>query len=320
MYTYLHKIFNKNMTKVINSKEIEPVLIAISGGQDSLSLVKLIQDFQKNHSINIQYIYIDHQWKKDSKYQIKHLINYINSNQNNIFIYQIKKITFSELEARQIRYQILIKHALKNRLHKIITAHTQTDQIETFFQQLIRGSTIDGSTSLIFHRKLNKNVELFRPLIQIKRVDIYWFCRKFCLPVWSDITNFNYKINRNRLRNELIPYLNHYFISSIENNIYSFIQKSKIDNEYIKQNTIKLYLFSRHQKNIALNFKLIKKQHLSLQQRTLQIFFYHNFNKLLNRHRLCQIINLIKKNQIYDNKITWEHLTININNYWIYIN
>nr|YP_009297989.1 tRNA(Ile)-lysidine synthase [Plocamium cartilagineum]AOM67927.1 tRNA(Ile)-lysidine synthase [Plocamium cartilagineum] len=320
MYTYLHKIFNKYMIKIINFKEIKPILIAISGGQDSLSLVKLIQDFQKNHSINIQYIYIDHQWKKDSKYQIKHLINYINSNQNKIFIYQIKKITFSELEARQIRYQILIKHALKNKINKILTAHTQTDQIETFLQQLIRGSTIDGSTSLTFYRKLNKDIALYRPLIRIKRIDIHWFCRKFCLPVWSDITNYNYKINRNKLRNELIPYLSHYYISNIEKNIYSFIQKSKIDNEYIKQNTIKLYLFSRHQKNIALNIKLIKKQHLSLQQRTLQIFFYHNFNKLLNRDSLFKIINLIQQNQIYTNKIKWEHLTININNYWIYIN
>lgn len=320
MYTYLHNIFQKYMIRIINFKEVKPILIAVSGGQDSLALVRLIQDFQKKHYIKIQYIYIDHQWKKDSKYQVKHLTNYINFNQNSIFIYQIKKITFSEIEARQIRYQVLVKHALKYKLNKIITAHTQTDQIETFFQQLIRGSTIDGSTSLTFHRKLNKGIELFRPLIQIKRVDIHWFCRKFCLPVWSDITNYNYKINRNKLRNELIPYLNQYFISNIESNIHSFIQKSQIDNEYIKQNTIKLYLLSRHRKNIAFNFKLIKKQHLAIQQRTLQIFFYHNFNKLLNKFFLFKIINLIKKNQIYTSKIQWENLTININNYWIYIN
>nr|YP_009295838.1 tRNA(Ile)-lysidine synthase [Schimmelmannia schousboei]AOM64773.1 tRNA(Ile)-lysidine synthase [Schimmelmannia schousboei] len=277
MHTYLHIHFNKTIKKILNNNTLNMVLIAISGGQDSMCLIQLMEDFKKNYqniySINIEYIYIDHQWKKDSKSQIQHLINFIKNKQSSISIYQIKYITASELTARYLRYKTLINHALKHKHMTILTAHSQTDKIETFFQQLMRGTSIDGATSLSNCRNIHKQLKIFRPLIDINRVDINWFCRKFYLPIWSDITNYDNNINRNRLRNEFIPYLRKYFMQNLEHQINTFLETCNIDNEYIKQNTIKLYLISRHKNNIALNYSLIKKQHIAIQARALQLFF-----------------------------------------------
>nr|YP_009296249.1 tRNA(Ile)-lysidine synthase [Sebdenia flabellata]AOM65184.1 tRNA(Ile)-lysidine synthase [Sebdenia flabellata] len=319
MITYLHKQFNNIISQL---KNIEFVLVAISGGQDSICLVKLIEDFNTMYcSIKkIEYIYIDHQWRKDSKQQIKHLTNYIDQTPHNLSIYQIPKLTISELEARNLRYQIIIKHAIENHLSTIMTAHTQTDKIETFFQRLMRGASLNGTTSLNFKRQIHNNIQIIRPLIYIKRTDINWFCRKFFLPIWSDITNSYYNINRNRLRHELIPYLNQYFISSIEKHINKFIDESNINNDYIKQNAIKLYIISRHQTNIALNYLTIKPQHPAIQIRILQIFFYHNFNKALNRQISYQLLHLINKKNNNRKQIEWYNLIINIYNNWIYIN
>nr|YP_010985840.1 tRNA(Ile)-lysidine synthase [Grateloupia asiatica]WOL36758.1 tRNA(Ile)-lysidine synthase [Grateloupia asiatica] len=319
MNTYLHQKFNKQIRKI---HHLGNILVAISGGQDSLCLIKLVQDFKKKENFSgiIEYIYIDHQWRKDSRKQIQHLVNYVHKQSARITIYEIKKIIYSELEARQLRYQIIIKHALSNSYLTILTAHTETDKIETFFQQLIRGTSLDGATSLRYYRQLKPNLQLVRPLIYIHRKDIHWFCRKFCLPIWSDNTNYQYNITRNRLRHELLPYLKQYFMLNIENNISKFINISDQDNEYMKQNAIKLYLISRHKTNIALNCLLIRKQHYAVQARTLEIFFYHHFSKPLNYSTLTQITNLIQEEQIHHQRLKWHHLIINIYNDWVYIN
>nr|QCI09018.1 tRNA Ile-lysidine synthetase [Inkyuleea mariana] len=321
MNTYLHKHFNIKMNKIIEDQKLQSIIVGISGGQDSMCLLKLIEDFKKKTKsyIKIEYIYIDHQWKNDSKYQIKHLINYIKLYKNTISIYQIQKLVISEIKARELRYKIIINHALNYQNSAIITGHTKTDKIETFLQQLIRGTSIDGATSLIFKRKLNTRITLFRPLLDINRSEINWFCRKFYMPIWSDITNYYYNISRNRLRYEFIPYLNNYFMFNIENNLNDFLNISNIENEYIKQNAIKLYIISRHKKNIALNYKLLKIQHFAIQTRTLQLFFYHNFNKSLNKDMLMKLIFITNKKYNKAQLLQWNHLIIHIEYQWIYI-
>lgn len=321
MHTYLHKKFYHIINALLESKQLCSIVIAISGGQDSLCLIKLMQDFSKEYKsiLRISYIYIDHQWKKDSKKQVEHLINLIKIRQEKIYIYQMQNITKSELAARNLRYQILIKHATIYKYSIIMTAHTSTDKIETFLQQLIRGTSIDGVTSLTKKRQLNQHIQIIRPLISFTRSEITWFCRKFMLPIWSDISNYEYNISRNRLRNELLPYLNQYFLFNIEKQINCFIKISDIENEYIKQNAVKLYLISCHKANIALNCSLVKRQHIALQARTLQIFVYHNFNKTLNRNILNKLVFQVQTLNRDYSVITWENLNIKKHNNWLYI-
>nr|YP_009295734.1 tRNA(Ile)-lysidine synthase [Mastocarpus papillatus]AOL58218.1 tRNA(Ile)-lysidine synthase [Mastocarpus papillatus] len=321
MYTYLHESFYTNMRNIIDSQPLSSILIALSGGQDSLCLVRLLQDFIKEYKcrLNISYIHIDHQWKKDSQKQVEHLINLLKIKNEKIYIYQIQHIVKSELEARNIRYQILIQHAANYKYTTIITGHTSTDKIETFLQQLMRGTTIDGATSLTHKRQLNKDTQIIRPLINYTRSDLAWFCRKFTLPVWSDISNYEYNINRNRLRNELLPYLNQYFLFNVEQQINYFLHISDIENEYIKQNAIKLYMISRHETNLALNYLLINKQHHALQARTLQIFIYHNFSQSLSQSFLNKIIYTIQKTSIKHYIIEWKNLRLKKYDNWLYI-
>nr|AOM64571.1 tRNA(Ile)-lysidine synthase [Riquetophycus sp.] len=322
MNTYLHKKFYINTKELVKNIQLDRIIIAISGGQDSVCLIKLIQDF-KNHYhplLKIEYIYIDHQWKKDSKNQVKHLSNFIRNIKEKIYIYQLPNIAISETKARKLRYQLIIQHSMYYKNCIIITAHTETDQIETFWIQIMRGTGIDGATSLTKQRLLYNHTKLLRPMINFKRIDIHWFCRKFCLPIWSDITNYIYSIDRNRLRYELMPYLKKYFQYNIEKQIYKFLDNCNLDNEYIKQNTVKLYLMSRHPINIAINYSIVQKQHLALQKRTLQAFFYHNINIVLNYDTLSKLIEVIKKDIIkYNNIAIFKNINITIHNHWIYI-
>nr|YP_010485092.1 tRNA Ile-lysidine synthetase [Hypnea cervicornis]UVW80786.1 tRNA Ile-lysidine synthetase [Hypnea cervicornis] len=283
MQKSIQEKFNQKFNIFLSKNHLHTILIAISGGQDSICLVNLVENFQKKFgkTINITYIYIDHQWTKKSEEQVKHLINIFEKTKKKFVIYQINQLINSELKARELRYNILTKYSKQHGYKYIITAHTQTDKTETFLQHLIRGTSLNGITSFNEYRKFCENIYIYRPLLELKRKEIKWLCRKSYLPIWSDITNYHYTINRNRLRHELIPYINKYFNHNIDKQINNFLINSKLDNEYINQNAIKLYLHSRHKINIAINYKLIYKQHIALQIRTLQIFFFIIHNKIL---------------------------------------
>nr|YP_009257480.1 hypothetical protein [Coeloseira compressa]ANH09563.1 hypothetical protein [Coeloseira compressa] len=321
-YTHIHYIFNTIMQQYAESYS---VLIAISGGQDSICLIKLLNDFinKNNIKLKIEYIYIDHQWRIDSKKNIKHLTNYLTITKDRLSIYQAKLLTNSEMRARYVRYQIIIEHAKKYHFTTIITGHTKNDNIETFLQKLIRGTTIDGATSLSIKREISNNLALIRPLLMITRTELYWFTRKFFLPAWSDNTNYNYNVQRNRLRHELLPYIQKYYQMNLVHQMDGFLNNTRIDNDYIKQNTIKLYLFIRHRSYIAINYKLFKQQHQTIQQRIIQLLLYHNFQKTLNFNLTLKIINILGKTHESTNnfyiQIPYQNLLVNIYYEWLYI-
>nr|YP_009399454.1 tRNA Ile-lysidine synthetase [Dictyomenia sonderi]ARW69060.1 tRNA Ile-lysidine synthetase [Dictyomenia sonderi] len=299
------------------------ILLAISGGQDSIYLIKILETLKKQLStakLQTSYIYIDHQWKYNSHEQIKHIINYIKSIKSHIIIYQISQITLSEDQCRTFRYNIIIQHAIKYNFKLIITGHNSTDQIETFIQNMIKGSGIESLNNLGIKNKIYQNIFLLRPLLKLDREIIYWICKKFYLPIWSDSTNYVYKIQRNRIRQELIPYIKKYLHKNIENNIKSLMNNYYYQNEYIKQSVIKLYLKSRHNKRIAINYKKINQQNFILQIKIIQLFCFDNFQIYLENSKIVKIINKINNQSSNLLKIL-KHKNFNffINNNWFYL-
>nr|YP_009392424.1 tRNA Ile-lysidine synthetase [Caloglossa monosticha]ARW60986.1 tRNA Ile-lysidine synthetase [Caloglossa monosticha] len=319
----MQKYFNYLINKLTNKYKIQSVLIAISGGQDSICLIRLFESFNKVHNLKkIEYIYVDHQWSKNSKKQILHIINYLRFLKKNIHIYQISKIDSSEYISRKCRYHIIVNHAALNKHQAVITAHTKTDKLETFLLNLARGTGLEGATSLNLHQKLNYSLNLFRPLIFTNRINIAFFCKKWFLPLWSDISNYNYNIRRNRIRNEIFPYLKKYLNNKYENHFLKFLKTCYYDNEYIKQKTTKLYIYLKSDHYIAINFHLLKQEPFSIQVRILQLLIYHNLCVILNTKILIKVIkyiniNMIKKYSVSINSLQYLRLYLNIK--WIYI-
>nr|YP_009393256.1 tRNA Ile-lysidine synthetase [Symphyocladiella dendroidea]ARW61818.1 tRNA Ile-lysidine synthetase [Symphyocladiella dendroidea] len=293
------------------------ILLAISGGQDSLYLIKILETLKKQLfqiKTRISYLYIDHQWKPTSRKQVKHIINYIKLIKSRVIIYQIHNITLSEDECRTFRYHIILQHAAKYKFQLIITGHNATDTIETFIQNIIKGSGIESLNNLAIKSKIFQDTFILRPLLKLDRDIIYWICKKFYLPIWSDNTNYIYKIQRNRIRQELIPYIKKYLHKNIENNIKSLINNYYYQNEYIKQSVIKLYLKSRHNKRTAINHQKINTQNFMLQIKVIQLFCFDNFQIYLENAKVIKVIHKINKKSLNLSKI------INYNNFIFFMN
>nr|YP_009396140.1 tRNA Ile-lysidine synthetase [Melanothamnus harveyi]ARW65323.1 tRNA Ile-lysidine synthetase [Melanothamnus harveyi] len=317
----LKKVF-ESIENFIMQKKIKSIIVAISGGQDSILLLKIFDELK--HKLptieKISYIYIDHQWKANSYKHIQHLINHIKSYKKNLIIYQICKNINSENECRKQRYNLIHKHAHKYKYELIITGHNSSDKIETSLQNINRSSGQEGLSSPVIANQTNDEIFLLRPMLEIDKEKVYFLCKKLNLPIWSDSTNYIYHIERNRLRYELIPYVRNFFSKKVEQNILLSTKNHYYENEYIKQNANKLYLNSKHKNRIAINYQYISRQHLILQIKTLQIFYMYNINIKIHSNVVKKIINQMNKKK-KEKKIVFEdqyykHI---INNQWLYI-
>lgn len=306
----------------IEEQNIKSILVALSGGQDSVTLIHLIKNlkiYQKD-TVKISYIYIDHQWKEKNNEQIKQMINYISDIQSNIIIYQIKNKKKSENNCRIQRYHTIIEHAIKYNYELILTGHHDNDKIETFFQNIYRGCGIEGINSIVSRNEIYENVCILRPILNLDKHDIYFLCKRKNMPIWSDNTNYFYSIKRNRIRHELVPYIKNFYSTKIQKRIKDLTEVYYYENEYVKQNSMKLYFKIKHPSRIAINHKLLAKHHFALQTRIVQLFIFHNFRVNADSKKVVKIVKQINKNKIKE-KIVAEHeqITYVMGTEWMYI-
>jgi tRNA(Ile)-lysidine synthase len=115
-----------------------------------------------------------------------------------------------EAAARNARYQFLFKSAEQISAQAVIVGHTANDQVETILMHLLRGSGLGGLGGMSYRWLPNvwhTGIPLVRPLLGTWREEILAYCRERGLNPVEDLTNQDRSYFRNRLRLELVPYL-----------------------------------------------------------------------------------------------------------------
>ena len=210
------------------------LLISVSGGQDSMALMTLLDDIKAHHNWSINVWHGNHKWHNKSDEFTKELENYCF--QKKIIFYKDSayKIDIStEEKARKWRYQKLFEKASeiceKDKNHNnlyIVTGHTSTDNTETFLLNLARGSNFGGLSGIPSKRLLNKVYFLVRPLMIFSRNDTTAICKKLKIPFWVDPTNSDLQLKRNLIRHKIIHELEEIY-PGCSNRISNFTEKIK---------------------------------------------------------------------------------------------
>nr|YP_010336915.1 tRNA(Ile)-lysidine synthase [Madagascaria erythrocladioides]UNJ16500.1 tRNA(Ile)-lysidine synthase [Madagascaria erythrocladioides] len=224
---------------------------------------------------------------------------------------------YTEEEARQWRYSSLIELARRLNLSYVLTAHTQTDKIETALLNIAQGAGLEGITSMQFYNKINTELVLLHPILNLSREETLWFCRKFCLPIWSDTTNYNYSLKRNRIRHELIPYFQHYFNVNFEKSISQFLYIVNDDLEYLQKRCNYIYLKYKHPKFISLNKLIFNCLPENLKKRLIRIFVYHHTKIKLSFLKTQDLLLCI--NNCNTSILIHKQFYLYTNLHWIYI-
>ena len=326
-WTSWHHLLHK---EILGNKKLIPnganLLIAVSGGQDSMALLNLINDIKMQHNWFVNVWHGDHQWhEKSSKYALE-LKSYCEKKTLSFYLDQAnKKNISSEEKARDWRYKSLCKRAKRLLIENpeidnmyLLTGHTNTDNAETFLLNLARGSSYAGLSNIESKRLLEDQVFLIRPILIFSREDTKQFCKKMKIPVWDDPTNSDLKIKRNLVRQKIIPTLESIYPGCSER-INNFAKQMNSFN--VERNDLcKLaYLTCKDKKGIKRD--LLNRLCLEARSTILNTYLRENCKKQFSSKNLSYLANSIfKKNKGQIDlpeglKIIWDKDYINFGNF-----
>jgi tRNA(Ile)-lysidine synthase len=179
----------------------ERVVVAVSGGPDSLALLSVLREIVPAFPLHLTVAHFDHGWRAESPTDRDFVASMAST-----WGYDFRSaraaddIPHTENAARTARYAFLRQTAADSNSTAIALGHTQDDQVETLLLHLLRGS---GSKGLGAMRR--RDGDLARPLLDISRTDIETYLAQLHLTPIRDATNDDPRFTRNRLRQQLMP-------------------------------------------------------------------------------------------------------------------
>ena len=191
--------------KLISEKD--KILIAFSGGPDSVFLYHLLDLMKNMISLEISIAYINHNLRYDVENDLKFINEF--ASKNNVYHYiesiDVKKYAAEnkksvELAARELRYETIENIRKKIGYNKIATGHNLDDNVETFIFRLLRGTSVTGLKGI---PRVRENI--VRPILDFEKNEILSFLRSKNYQYLVDYTNNENDYTRNFIRNKIFP-------------------------------------------------------------------------------------------------------------------
>ena len=276
------------------------ILVAFSGGYDSMCLLHVMKCIAKKYQLNLFAIHLNHNWRgEESDLEEENCKIFC----SDIEFYSEKlssDIPHTETAARKARYDFFEKCAKKFNSEIILTAHNANDNAETVFYRILKGTGITGLEGIKEHRDI-----YYRPLLNIYRDDIEQYCKKNKLIPNIDSSNFDSSFARNKIRQEIFPKLkeiNTHFI----NNLNKLSKSAAEANKIIETNLMPLENYSAKQFTELANYY--------------QSAIIHNFLRSANidydMKKINEIVDFIVRNL---NSKSGKTLSLTTN-LWLFVN
>ena len=191
------------------------ILIAVSGGADSLALAELLINSRRRFGLELVIAHFEHGLRGQASlddadfvqtFAEERGINFVGGHGDVKSFAAENKISV-ETAARTLRYEFLSNARRDLNCDAIALAHHADDQAETILMRLLRGATSAGLSAMTFRTRSDDYGLLIRPLLNFRKAELETFCRRRNLTPRLDATNFETDATRNRIRLELIPTL-----------------------------------------------------------------------------------------------------------------
>ena len=241
--------------------------VGVSGGADSICLLVCLANlFKKCPSVSLKVVTVNHNIRSEEEsggdcdfvvsvcnklnevyYQNKNAISceVVSLEKGKVFDVAKSRGAGIEESARFLRYQIFEDFIEKNHLDCFCLAHNKNDQLETVLMRFLQGSSIEGSCGIWKVRG-----KFVRPLINCDRKEIEKYLTEQGFEWRTDCTNLDNSYFRNRVRNELVPFLDENF-AGWKNSVLGGIKKNRLDFEIIEENVKQVPYDFDNKKNVV---------------------------------------------------------------------
>jgi tRNA(Ile)-lysidine synthase len=195
----------------------QSILVAVSGGVDSMVLFHLLNDLSAKHGWRLTIAHLNHTLRGRSSDADENLVRRTARKFGLPMIIEsanVRKFARAqgisiEMAARKLRHDFLARTAAQLEIGTVALAHHADDQLELFFLRLLRGSGGDGLAGMKWESPSpsDSDIRLVRPLLDLAKAALLQYAAEQKVPFREDASNACRDILRNRLRGELLPLL-----------------------------------------------------------------------------------------------------------------
>ncbi|AMB96273.1 tRNA lysidine(34) synthetase TilS [Aerococcus urinae] len=190
-----------------------PYALAVSGGVDSMVLLRCFETLQATHGLNFFVIHINHRLRQESEAEQEMMVSYCQAHDLDlkVSIWQHGADLGGNVEAkaRAFRYHAFGKILKAQSSLRLVTAHHSDDQVETGLMRLVHGGHLASFRGMEVLSPLYTypKAQILRPLLDVEKASLYDLARGEGIPYQEDMTNWDKHFQRNRFRQDIIPYL-----------------------------------------------------------------------------------------------------------------
>ena len=267
--------------------EGKTLLVAASGGPDSMALLDMLKNLQAKKNFQLMAAHFNHQLREDSEEESELLKKYCDEKNVPLFIAKWPKEEQPqvgiEAAARHARYAFLTQIAKENKADYLLTAHHGDDLLENILLKFIRSGNPEEMNSLQRVGEMH-GVKLLRPLLGYSKDELLQYNQAHRIDFITDSTNQADETMRNRLRHHVVPLLKKENPALIKNALF-FSQKMDELIDYVDEKNIAVGQLERFL-NVAYRIKSEKLKRLTTKERTFfwQRMIWQKYHRRVNEN------------------------------------
>ncbi len=224
------------------------IVLGLSGGPDSVCLFYCLMELAEEMNLTIHPVHVNHKFRPGAAERDQAFVEKLCTDNNLVcrsFVVDCQAIAdeegiTSEEAGRKVRYEAFSKvageicssGAAKDDI-RIAVAQNADDQAETVLFRILRGTGVDGLAGISYERTDEEGYRIVRPLLDVTKAQVLEYCREKGLEPCMDHTNSQPIYTRNRIRLELIPYLEQEYNPNIKDTIIRMGKAAAADSDYI---------------------------------------------------------------------------------------
>ena len=309
----MEELVLKTIKKYDLIKSGDKIVLAISGGPDSIFMFNILYKLKAKLNFEIVVCHVNHMIREEAIDDENYVTDICKKFNIECFIKRIDVKKYAnnnkigtEEAGRIIRYDFFEEILKETSSNKIAIAHNKNDKVETIIMNLLRGTGIQGLRGIEPIRD-NKYI---RPIIEIERKDIENYCQENNLQPRIDKTNFENIYTRNKVRNIVVPFIEKEFNPNIIESINRLSEIATEEDEYLNGITSTIYkqlLMKEIQDEIILELREFNKQDKVIKKRII----LYTINKLMGSNNGIEKIHIEDLIKLCENNIGNKYLTPN---------